>query len=104
MQIRYANARNVPFLAVSGHHGLDSAFADVKNGVGIWMRSMTDLKVLGDGESARIGGGIVTKDLVDKLWEKGKMTGKSVCNHFLEDGVHTYRDSYQLLVPANAPV
>ena len=44
---------------------------------------MNDVEISEHGESARIGGGIVTKDLVDKLWDKGKMTGKSVCNLLL---------------------
>ena len=75
--VRYANDLGKPFLAVSGQHGGTSALGDVEDGVGIWMWQMRDVKIAEDGKSARIGGGIRSKELIDKLWESGKMAGTS---------------------------
>lgn len=75
--IRYANANEKPFLAISGQHGGTTALGDVKNGTGIWLRKMTDVSIAENGKSAVIGGGIKSKELVDKLWKHGKMTGAS---------------------------
>ena len=67
----------MPFLALSGKHGYNDNLNKVKHGVGINMRSMNSVDVAKDGKSATIGGGIVTKQLTDTLWEKGKLT--SMC-------------------------
>lgn len=73
--MRYANANDKPFIAISGQHGANSALADIKKGIGVWMRSMKDVKIAEDGRSATFGGGIKAKEVVRSLWENGKMTG-----------------------------
>jgi hypothetical protein len=47
----------------------------VKKGVGIWMRGMTDVKIVDDGQAAIVGGGIQTGELLPALWDQGKQTG-----------------------------
>ncbi len=50
--------------------------ANVENGVGIWMKKFKSVELPEDGHSATIEGGVISKDLVDALWERGKQTGR----------------------------
>ena len=77
--IRWANNASLPFLAVTGGHGVVQSLNEFRDGVGIWMRGMKDVKVLEGGETARIEGGVLSGELVHELWEAGKMTGE--CFH-----------------------
>ena len=74
--IRWANDASLPFLAVTGGHGVVQSLNDFRDGVGIWMRGMKDVSVLEGGETARIEGGVLSGELVHGLWEEGKMTGE----------------------------
>jgi hypothetical protein len=74
--VQWANNASLPFLAISGGHGVVQSLNRFEGGVGIWMRGMRDVKVLEDGETARIEGGVLSGELVHSLWEEGKMTGK----------------------------
>lgn len=74
--IRWANNASLPFLAVTGGHGVVQSLNDFRDGVGIWMRGMKDVQVLDGGEKARIEGGVLSGELVHELWEAGKMTGE----------------------------
>ena len=74
VQVRYANANERPFLAISGKHGNNNYAGKVKRGVGINLRKLNSVEIGKDGRSATIGGGIVTKELIDALWEDGKMS------------------------------
>jgi FAD/FMN-containing dehydrogenase len=74
--IQWANNASLPFLAVSGGHGVVQSLNRFEGGVGIWMRGMRDVKVLEGGETARIEGGVLSGELVHSLWEEGKMTGE----------------------------
>jgi len=73
--VQWANAASLPFLAVTGGHGVVRSLNDFRNGVGIWMRGMKDVEILEGGETARIEGGVLSGELVHELWEGGKMTG-----------------------------
>jgi FAD/FMN-containing dehydrogenase len=73
--IKFANRQDRPFLAVSGGHGATKGLGGVKSAVGIWMRQLDDVEVLEGEKSARVGGGIKSKELVDALWKEGKQTG-----------------------------
>lgn len=84
--IRWANSVGVPFLAVAGGHGSTAALGRFKKGVGIWLRELRDIEILdghgGDGDRdgygrARIGGGVLSGEVVWELWDKGKMAGES---------------------------
>lgn len=74
--IRWANNAALPFLAVTGGHGVVQSLNDFKHGVGVWMRGMKGVEVLEGGETARIEGGVLSGELVHELWEEGKMTGE----------------------------
>lgn len=76
--IRWANNASLPFLAVTGGHGVVQSLNDFRDGVGIWMRGMKDVSVLEGGETARIEGGVLSGELVHGLWQEGKMTGKCI--------------------------
>ena len=72
----------MPFVAISGKHGYSDYLGRVKHGVGINLRKLNGVEVAKDGTSATIGGGIVTKQLVDALWEKGKMSSMLCFLHY----------------------
>lgn len=74
--IRYANEEGLPFLAVSGGHGFSETLAEMKGGIGIWMRQLGGVEIAEDGDSAVVGGGITSKELLDGLWAKGKLGGE----------------------------
>jgi hypothetical protein len=76
VQVRYANTNDMPFVAISGKHGYSNSLGKVKHGVGINLRKLNSVKVTKDGRSATIGGGILTKRMVEALWEKGKLSSK----------------------------
>lgn len=77
--IRWANDASLPFLAVTGGHGVVQSLNDFRDGVGIWIRKMKDMEVLEGGHAARIEGGMLSGELVHELWEAGKMTGECFC-------------------------
>jgi hypothetical protein len=79
--IQWANKASLPFLAISGGHGVVTSLGRFKDGVGIWMRELRGVEVLEVLESgprgrARIGGGALSGEVVHGLWEEGKMTGE----------------------------
>lgn len=74
--VRWANGAGLPFLAISGGHGVVTSLGKLKGGVGIWMRELRGVRVLEDGGRARIGGGALSGEVVHGLWEEGKMTGE----------------------------
>lgn len=75
--VKWANHVGLPFLAISGGHGVVVSLGRFKGGVGIWMRWMNGVEVLEGGEKARVGGGVLSGEVVRKLWEGGKMAGES---------------------------
>ena len=77
--IRWVNNASLPFLAVTGGHGVVQSLNDFRDGVGIWMSGMKGVEVLEGGEKARLEGGVLSGELVHELWEAGKMTGECFC-------------------------
>ncbi|KAM0717478.1 hypothetical protein Q7P37_007330 [Cladosporium fusiforme] len=81
--VRWANSVDLPFLAISGAHGSTGSLGRFKAGVGIWMRELRSIDVLDDGPGAsgkaRIGGGVLSGEVVRELWEKGKMAVTGAC-------------------------
>lgn len=75
LQVKYANAKDLPFLAVSGRHGAMSSLGKMQSGIGIWLDELDDVKVSSDGQTATIQGGTLSKEVIDALWNKGKQTG-----------------------------
>lgn len=46
-------------------------------GIQIYLPQLNTISVAKDGKSAKIGGGVNSKNLIDALWEAGKQTGRS---------------------------
>ncbi|PIA89336.1 6-hydroxy-D-nicotine oxidase [Cercospora beticola] len=78
--IRVANAHSKPFLAISGGHGATLSLANLRNGVGIWLESFKDVEILRDGQSAVVGGGVLSGELRDKLALHSKQTVQGACD------------------------
>lgn len=74
-KIRFANAFNRPFLAITGGHGETWDLGNVRNGIGISMRGMAYVHVADDGRSATIGGGTQSGEVIAALWSMGKQAG-----------------------------
>ncbi|KAK4039499.1 6-hydroxy-D-nicotine oxidase [Parachaetomium inaequale] len=78
--IRYANAHNLPFLATTGTHGTTRWLSTLRTGgVLIHMRNMTRFDLSEDGKTAVLGGGLLSGEVVSRLWERGKQTTTGVC-------------------------
>jgi FAD/FMN-containing dehydrogenase len=74
--VKYANARNIPFLAYNGGHGCIAGLDTVQNGIQIKLTRLNSVTVSDEGDIATCGGGIIGKTLVDALWKVGKQTGE----------------------------
>lgn len=79
-KIRYADAFNRPFLAITGGHGETWDLGNVNNGIGISMRGMAYVHVSDDGTSATIGGGTQSGEVIAALWARGKQAGMFQCS------------------------
>lgn len=78
--VRYANSRNISFLATSGKHGDNAALAKLKDGIQIDMRGMAEVTVDPTSDFATVGGGILDKQLIESLLAAGKRTTTGVCD------------------------
>lgn len=78
--VKFANGMNIPYLAVTGGHGAITTVKNVHDGIGIWMKNLDSVEIAPDGSTATIGGGALTKVVVDTLWAAGKQTGESDCS------------------------
>ncbi|KAF8847502.1 FAD-binding domain-containing protein [Acephala macrosclerotiorum] len=83
--IKYANAHDIDFLAMSGGHGAIYSLGDMHHGIEIWMHKLSSISISASGDTAIIGGGVLQKDLVDYLWAAGKqaVTGTCECTSIL---------------------
>ncbi|KAL2286055.1 hypothetical protein FJTKL_07293 [Diaporthe vaccinii] len=78
--IRFANAFNRPFLAITGGHGETWDLGNVRNGIGISMRGLAYIHVADDGRSATIGGGTQSGEVIAALWSMGKQAVATACD------------------------
>ncbi|KAI3390594.1 hypothetical protein diail_9111 [Diaporthe ilicicola] len=78
--IRYANAFNRPFLAITGGHGETWDLGNVRNGIGISTRGMVYVHISDDGRSATIGGGTQSGEVIGALWARGKQAVTTACD------------------------
>ncbi|OAA43576.1 FAD binding domain protein [Cordyceps fumosorosea ARSEF 2679] len=87
--IQYANEHETPFLAVGGQHGATSTLGKLHGGIEIAMSSLRSVNVSNDGQTATIGGGALSKTVIDALWDAGKqtVTGTCECTSFLGPGL-----------------
>lgn len=66
----------MPFIAISGKHGGISSLGQMDSGIQIWMDQLDNITISESGDSARIGGGSLSKKVLDTLWDASKQTGK----------------------------
>ena len=78
--MQFANQRELPFLAYTGAHGSLTTLGKMDQGIEIYMTQLDTVTVAGDGQTATIGGGAMSKAVVDTLWKAGKQAGKCL-NH-----------------------
>ncbi|KAF1937819.1 FAD-dependent oxygenase [Clathrospora elynae] len=77
--VRFANKHHRPFLAVSGGHGMVGSLGNFNYGIEIWIRKLNTINIAEDGKSARLGGGLLSKEVTDALWAKGMQTTTGLC-------------------------
>ncbi|KAI0530047.1 putative FAD-dependent oxygenase, partial [Xylaria digitata] len=85
--VKYANQNNIPYIAVSGGHGAIITESRLKHGIEIWMHQLNTIEIGED--SARIGGGALSKAVTHTLWDAGKqtVTGGCECTSLLGPGL-----------------
>ncbi|KAL0941656.1 FAD-dependent oxygenase [Colletotrichum truncatum] len=77
--VKFANEKNLPFLAYNGVHGAITTLGKMQNGIEISLSQLSGVEVAEDGKSAKIAGGTRSKDVTDILWEAGKQTVTGTC-------------------------
>ncbi|KAM3453177.1 hypothetical protein MY3296_003940 [Beauveria thailandica] len=77
--VQYANDHGTPFLAIGGQHGATSTLAKLRGGIGIAMSTLDSIELSADGQTAKVGGGALSKTVIDALWEAGKQTVTGTC-------------------------
>lgn len=77
LQVKFANNCGLPFLAVNGGHGTSSALKTIQRGVLINLRNLNHIQISRDGNSALLGGGVNTHEVINTLAASGKVTGKN---------------------------
>jgi hypothetical protein len=78
--VKYANANNIPFFAMTGAHGAIKSLGDIENGIEIWLHRLDSVSIAPNGNTATFGGGILSKKVTDTLWAHGKQTGQLLCS------------------------
>ncbi|KAH9905587.1 FAD-binding domain-containing protein [Xylariomycetidae sp. FL2044] len=77
--IRFSNEHSLAFFGRSGGHGGTEAMALATDSVQIDFRKMNHVDLAEDGKTARIGGGINVKQVVEALGDAGKRTVTGIC-------------------------
>ncbi|KAH8429542.1 FAD-binding oxidoreductase [Aspergillus melleus] len=87
--VRYANANDIPFLAVNSGHGALASLGGVQHGIEIWLDKLDSISIADDGSTATFGGGVKSGMVIDTLWEVGKqtVTGSCECVSLLGPGL-----------------
>jgi hypothetical protein len=67
---------------VGGHHGINSALGTMRNGIAISFANMKQIDVSQDGQSATIGVGLRSGELVRGLFAKNKRTSMAMYEDF----------------------
>ena len=77
VQVKFANKKSLPFLAVNGAHGSITTLGKMNHGIEIYLNQLNSVEIAEDGNTATFGGGIIAKNVTDALWAAGKQTGES---------------------------
>ncbi|SPO05000.1 probable FAD-dependent oxygenase [Cephalotrichum gorgonifer] len=79
VKVKFANKKNVPFLAYNTAHGALTTLGAMDSGVEIFLENLSSVQVSADGKTATIGGGTMSKKVTDTLWAAGKQTVTGTC-------------------------
>ncbi|KAI1177725.1 FAD binding domain protein [Nemania sp. FL0916] len=87
--IKYANSKNISYLAVNGGHGAITTVGRLHDGIEIWLNQLSSVEIAPDGKTAKIGGGTLSKTITDTLWplKKQTVTGGCECTSLLGPGL-----------------
>ncbi|KAI1843999.1 hypothetical protein JX265_005819 [Neoarthrinium moseri] len=87
--VKFANKYQVPFLATNGFHGSITTLGKMSSGIEIYLNQLNSVEISEDGQTAKIGGGIRSKNLTDALWAASKqtVTGTCECVSYLGPGL-----------------
>lgn len=78
LQVKFAHDWKLPFLTYDGRHGAITTLGNMEFGIEISIHKLNSVEVAKDGKTAKIGGGAMSKTVIDELWAAGKQTGKSI--------------------------
>lgn len=79
MQVKFARKKGYPFLTYNGVHAAITTLGNMNCGIEISLSKLTSVDIAPDGQTARIGGGAQSKNVVDTLWAAGKQTVTGAC-------------------------
>lgn len=72
LQVQFATANNITFLAKSGGHGLSTSLSRVRNAIMIDMRGLNYARYDNATSQVAVGGGITTGELINATHAAGK--------------------------------
>ncbi|KAL4728692.1 FAD-linked oxidoreductase chry5 [Fusarium chlamydosporum] len=77
--VKFANKKNLPFLAYNSAHGAITTLGKMTQGIEIYLNQLTGVEIAKDGKSVTIAGGTKSKQVTHTLWESGKQTVTGCC-------------------------
>ncbi|KAK6812569.1 hypothetical protein RU639_011736 [Aspergillus parasiticus] len=77
--VKFANEKDLPFLAYNGAHGAITTLGKMDHGIEIFLDQLNTMDIAKDGKTVKIGGGTKSKAVIDQLWAAGKQTVSGTC-------------------------
>ena len=77
--MKYANDNDVPFLIYDGLHGALVSLGKMDRGISIALNQLNSIEIAKDGKTVTAGGGVMSKNVTDVLWDAGKQTVTVTC-------------------------
>lgn len=76
--MKFANKKELPFLAWNSAHGAITTLGNMTSGIQIYLDQLSGVEIAQDGKTVTIAGGTKSKLVRDTLWAAGKQTGNSI--------------------------
>ncbi|KAA8642624.1 hypothetical protein EYZ11_009031 [Aspergillus tanneri] len=77
--VKFANKKELPFLAYNSAHGAITTLGKMTSGIEIYLDQLSGVDVAEDGKTVTIAGGTKSKLVTDTLWDAGKQTVTAAC-------------------------
>ncbi|KAB8220157.1 FAD-binding domain-containing protein [Aspergillus novoparasiticus] len=77
--VKFANKKELPFLAYNGAHGAITTLGKMTSGIEIYLDQLSGVDIAEDGKTVTIAGGTKSKLVTDTLWDAGKQTVTGAC-------------------------